>query len=147
MILIVEDNADIAEMFKIAIEREDIAQCFIVTSAVAALAWIAHKSWRLILLDIGLRGHLDGNDVLREMARCGYNHPVIVMTGDSMTFDRSLYPGIRLILRKPVSPKELVTLIREHMTLNGENHGAGGLKREGWFKRVWQAIRGTGNAS
>lgn len=133
MIFIAEDDPAIAEFIRWSLA--DVAEVRVFATGRHLLTALSVSRPRLVILDITLECELTGNDVLREMARRGIDVPVIVMTGDATTFDRSLYPHVRHVLQKPIRVDVLQAQAREHMELNGE-------KRPHWLRRVLDRVRG-----
>ena len=86
-ILIVDDDANIAELIALYLTKECF-QCEIAEDGETALE--KHQSFQpdLILLDIMLPG-IDGYDVLREI-RKQYTTPVIMLSAKGETFDKVL---------------------------------------------------------
>ena len=110
-ILIVDDDANIAELIALYLTKECF-QCEIAEDGETALE--KHQSFQpdLILLDIMLPG-IDGYDVLREI-RKQYTTPVIMLSAKGETFDKVL--GLELgaddYIIKPFDTKELVARVR-----------------------------------
>ena len=110
-ILIVDDDANIAELIALYLTKECF-QCEIAEDGESALE--KHQSFQpdLILLDIMLPG-IDGYDVLREI-RKQYTTPVIMLSAKGETFDKVL--GLELgaddYIIKPFDSKELVARVK-----------------------------------
>ena len=110
-ILIVDDDANIAELIALYLTKECF-QCEIAEDGETALE--KHQSFQpdLILLDIMLPG-IDGYDVLREI-RKQYTTPVIMLSAKGETFDKVL--GLELgaddYIIKPFDSKELVARVK-----------------------------------
>ena len=110
-ILIVDDDANIAELISLYLTKECF-QCEIAEDGETALE--KHQSFQpdLILLDIMLPG-IDGYDVLREI-RKQYTTPVIMLSAKGETFDKVL--GLELgaddYIIKPFDSKELVARVK-----------------------------------
>lgn len=110
-ILIVDDDANIAELISLYLTKECF-QCEIAENGENALA--QHESFQpdLILLDIMLPG-IDGYDVCREI-RKKYNTPIIMLSAKGEVFDKVL--GLELgaddYLIKPFDTKEMVARVK-----------------------------------
>lgn len=146
MILIAEDDTDVAVFLKLLIESHEIGECHITPSCADALVLINHYEYRLILLDIRLRGYLSGNDFLREIATKQANIPIIVVTGDPGKFDWSLYPQVRQVIAKPIiNQAAFLAVVREQMRLNGHAKGAEHASDDKpflpWWKRLWARVK------
>jgi DNA-binding response OmpR family regulator len=111
MILVVDDDADLVDVVRSALEREGFA----VDDAgdgETALTKIAGTGPELVVLDLGLP-RLRGLDVLRRV-REDNAVPVIVLSGMSDEADRivGLELGADDYVVKPFSPRELVARVR-----------------------------------
>ena len=81
----------------------------------------------VILLDIGLRGKLNGIDVLKEIRKLpGYaNVPMIAFTAFAMAGDREkfLSEGFNDYISKPFTKEELFALVEKNLLNNDKtNH-------------------------
>ena len=114
-IVVVEDELDVANLVKHAIERGGDASVEIVTSGAAALQVVAKAPPDLLILDLNLPG-LDGTEVCRMVrARPASAHlPIIMLTARTDESDRVL--GLDLgaddYITKPFSPRELAARVR-----------------------------------
>jgi DNA-binding response OmpR family regulator len=104
-ILIVEDDADLRRMFRMAliVAGYDVEEA---GDGIEALQLVENRTPDLVVLDLILRA-LDGLSVQQELAaRALTQHiPVVIVTGST------LEPGglnVACVLRKPVMPDELV---------------------------------------
>jgi DNA-binding response OmpR family regulator len=111
VILVVDDDVDLVDLVRSALEREGFAvdeAC----DGEAALVKIAGDAPELIVLDLGLP-KVRGLDVLRQV-RTDNSVPVIVLSGLADETDRIL--GLELgaddYVVKPFSPRELVARVR-----------------------------------
>jgi len=112
-ILIVEDEADIAELIALHLEREG-HETFRVSNGLQALpAALQHMS-DLIVLDLMLPG-LDGVQVFKRLRADTRTAgiPVVILTARSQVVDKiaGLELGADDYLSKPFSPRELVLRI------------------------------------
>lgn len=110
-ILIVDDDANIAELISLYLTKECF-QCEIAGDGETALT--KHESFHpdLILLDIMLPG-IDGYDVCREI-RKQYTTPIIMLSAKGKVFDKVL--GLELgaddYMIKPFDSKEMVARVK-----------------------------------
>jgi two-component system catabolic regulation response regulator CreB len=110
-ILIVEDEASIAETLVYALRTEGFAPQWVTTGA-AALESLRTQEIALVVLDVGLPD-MSGFDVCREIRR--HNHvPVLFLTSRSAEIDRvvGLELGADDYVAKPFSPRELTARVR-----------------------------------
>jgi DNA-binding response OmpR family regulator len=114
-VLVVEDEADVANLVKHALERGGDAEVDIAVTAAGALDAIAKAPPDLVVLDLNLPG-LDGTEVCRRLrARpATATMPIIMLTARTEESDRVL--GLDLgaddYLTKPFSPRELAARVR-----------------------------------
>jgi DNA-binding response OmpR family regulator len=111
MILVVDDDLDLVDVVRSALEREGFAVDDAGDGA-TALDKIADDEPELVVLDLGLP-KVRGLDVLRQV-RADNAVPVIVLSGRSEEADRiiGLELGADDYVVKPFSPKELVARVR-----------------------------------
>ncbi|MBI3886296.1 MAG: two-component system response regulator CreB [Opitutae bacterium] len=130
-ILVVEDEAAIAETMVYALQTEGFAPLWKTTGR-DALAALAAQPVALIVLDVGLPD-MSGFDVCREIRRRGTT-PVIFLTARSSEVDKivGLELGADDYLAKPFSPRELTARVRAVLRRsNGASHG-GKAPAAGW---------------
>jgi DNA-binding response OmpR family regulator len=114
-IMVVEDEIDVANLVKHALERGGDASVEIVASGAAALQSVARAVPDLLILDLNLPG-LDGTEVCRILrARPASSQlPIIMLTARTDEPDRVL--GLDLgaddYVTKPFSPRELAARVR-----------------------------------
>jgi two-component system catabolic regulation response regulator CreB len=110
-ILVVEDEAAIAETITYALQTEGFAPVWKTTGR-DALAVLAAQPVALVVLDVGLPDR-SGLDVCREL-RQRHTVPVIFLTARSGEVDKivGLELGADDYLAKPFSPRELTARIR-----------------------------------
>ncbi len=110
-ILVVEDEASIAETIVYALQTEGFVPLWKTTGR-EALAVLAAQPVALVVLDIGLPD-MSGFDVCRELQRTG-RVPVIFLTARSGEVDKivGLELGADDYLAKPFSPRELTARVR-----------------------------------
>jgi CheY-like chemotaxis protein len=107
-ILIVEDDADLRRLFRVALSVAGYA----VEEAgdgVEALQLIENRQPDLVVLDLMLRA-LDGISVQQELAaRAITRHiPIVVVTGSTIDLANL---DVACVLRKPIMPDELVKTV------------------------------------
>jgi len=132
VIVIVEDEAAIAETIVYALQTEGFVPLWLETGA-AALATIRQQPVALVVLDVGLPD-MNGFDVCREIQRLR-PVPVIFLTARSGEVDRivGLELGADDYLAKPFSPRELTARVRAVLRrTNGSSGAASGLTPGDW---------------
>ena len=111
-IVIVEDDPNIADLVELYLRRDGYRP-FQAGTGERALEVIAERRPKLILLDVGLPGDLDGLDVCRAV-RAGSDVPIVFLTARDDEVDRVL--GLELgaddYVTKPFSPRELVARVK-----------------------------------
>lgn len=111
-ILLVEDDGSLASGLKLALERAGYALEH-VADGLAAVAALAHNSFDLAILDLGLP-RLDGIEVLARVRRSGNALPVLVLSARDAVRDRieALDLGADDYLIKPFDVDELLARVR-----------------------------------
>ncbi|HEY9790753.1 MAG TPA: response regulator transcription factor [Candidatus Obscuribacterales bacterium] len=111
-ILLVEDNAQLAEQVKAWLQYEEhIVE--VATEGDDALDRLRHYHYDLIILDWMLPG-MEGIEVCRRLRERGFKIPVLMLTGRSALTDTTagLDGGADDYMTKPVVPAELSARIR-----------------------------------
>jgi len=110
-ILVVEDEATVAEVVGRYLEREGYKVRHVADGA-TAMAAVADFRPHLIVLDVMLP-HRDGREICREI-RTGGSTPVIMLTAHGEETDKILGLGIGAddYVTKPFSPGELVARVK-----------------------------------
>jgi len=114
-VVVVEDDPNIADLLEMYL-RQDGFRVVRAADGAAALEVIGREEPRLVLLDIGLPGEVDGLAVCRTLrsARKTASLPVIVVTARDTELDRVL--GLELgaddYVTKPFSPREVVARVK-----------------------------------
>jgi DNA-binding response OmpR family regulator len=127
MILVVDDDADLVDVVRSALEREGFA-VDAAGDGETALTKIAGADPELVVLDLGLP-KLRGLEVLRRV-RADNAVPVIVLSGMSDEADRivGLELGADDYVVKPFSPRELVARVRSVLRRTRGTAAAGRLE-------------------
>lgn len=146
-ILIVEDEAEIAELEKDYLELSDF-QVDICNEGTSGLQAAINGDYDLVILDLMLPG-IDGFEICRNI-RETKNIPIIMVSAKKDDIDkiRGLGLGADDYLTKPFSPSELVARVKAHMSRYERLVGAGtkaindiieirGLKIDKTARRVW----------
>ena len=111
-IVVVEDDPHIADLIELYL-RQDGHRVIQAGSGDEGLQAIAREQPRLVILDIGLPGHLDGFEVCRQL-RSSSRVPVLMLTARDEEIDRIL--GLELgaddYVTKPFSPRELAARVK-----------------------------------
>ena len=111
-IMLVEDDPSIAGLVELYLQDAGfrVAQA---DNGERALALIRSRPPKLVILDIGLAGELDGLDVCRQL-RATSDVPIVLLTARDTEIDRVL--GLELgaddYVTKPFSPRELVARVK-----------------------------------
>jgi two-component system, OmpR family, response regulator MtrA len=113
-VLIVDDDAALAEMLTIVLRNEGFEPVVCPTGD-RALSMVREHRPELVLLDLMLPGK-DGIDVCREI-RAESGVPIVMLTAKNDTVDvvLGLESGADDYIVKPFKPKELVARIRARM--------------------------------
>ena len=113
-VLVVDDDAALAEMLTIVLENEGFEPIVCSTGDAALAAFHEHKP-DIILLDLMLPG-IGGIDVCRAI-RAESGVPIVMLTAKSDTVDvvLGLESGADDYVVKPFKPKELIARIRARM--------------------------------
>jgi len=110
-VLVVEDELNIANVVRIALER-DGHRVVVVRTGEEALAELTRHPIALIVLDLGLPG-MDGLEVCRRV-RARSSLPIIMLTARDEEADRvaGLELGADDYVPKPFSPRELAARVK-----------------------------------
>jgi DNA-binding response OmpR family regulator len=111
-IVVVEDDPNIADLVELYLRRDGF-RVLQATDAGRALEIVGTERPRLVVLDLGLPGQMDGFDACRRL-RDGGAVPVLILTARDSEIDRVL--GLELgaddYVTKPFSPRELVARVK-----------------------------------
>jgi DNA-binding response OmpR family regulator len=111
-ILIVDDDADIAEIIAFALSK-DRHQTTTVHSGSHALTLLEREQFDLIILDV-MMPRVDGYEVCRLVRQKDASTPIIMLTAKDSESDkvRGLDLGADDYVTKPFSPRELLARVR-----------------------------------
>jgi DNA-binding response OmpR family regulator len=111
-IVVVEDDTNIADLLDMYLRREGF-RVIQTDNGRDGLDRIDRERPRLVILDVGLAGDLDGLEVCRTL-RTKSDVPVIILTARDGEIDRVL--GLELgaddYVTKPFSPREIVARVK-----------------------------------
>lgn len=111
-IVVVEDDPNIADLVDLYLRRDGY-RVILAPDGRAGLDAVANEDPRLVVLDVGLPGGLDGLEVCRRI-RASAAVPVIMLTARDSEVDRVL--GLELgaddYVTKPFSPRELAARVK-----------------------------------
>lgn len=111
-ILIVEDEVLVAEDVASDLESDGYEVTDIAISSQEALASIAKKTPHIILMDINIKGELDGIETAEQINK-KVNIPIIYVTSNnsSQFVERAITTGPHAFLTKPYNYKDLLIAI------------------------------------
>ena len=122
-IVVVEDDPHIADLLDMYLRREGF-RVLLASDAQRGLELVELEKPRLVVLDVGLPGELDGLDLCRRIRTAG-DTPIVMVTARDDEIDRVL--GLELgaddYIGKPFSPRELVARVKAVLRRTG-NAGA-----------------------
>ncbi|WP_432890940.1 response regulator [Kribbella sp. CA-245084] len=131
LVLVVEDEAAIAEVIELYLRRDGFDVRTESDGEAALAAWRRLRPVAVVL-DIGLPGR-DGADVCRTMRAAGDWTPVLFVTARDDEVDRLL--GLELgaddYITKPFSPRELAARVRTVLRRTAGGVSAGGAQAAG----------------
>ncbi|MEY2403077.1 MAG: hypothetical protein QOD38_628 [Acidimicrobiaceae bacterium] len=111
-VVLIEDDAHIADLVTLYLDQAGF-RVYQATDGVTGLRTIADRNPKLVILDVGLPGELDGLEVCRRL-RSTTDLPIIMLTARDGEIDRVL--GLELgaddYVTKPFSPRELVARVK-----------------------------------
>lgn len=114
LLLVVEDDGNLAELLKYNLEKAGY-RCRLAVSGEDALRQLAERNFDLVLLDIMLPG-IDGFEVCRKMRQHQLYRelPIVMLTAKGEEIDKVLgfELGIDDYVVKPFSPRELTLRVR-----------------------------------
>ncbi len=111
-VVVVEDDPHIADLVELYL-RQDGFRVIQAADGEAGMAAVRNQSPRLVILDVGLPGKLDGLEVCRRLRNTG-DVPIIMLTARDDEVDRIL--GLELgaddYVTKPFAPRELAARVK-----------------------------------
>jgi len=111
-VVVVEDDPHIADLVELYL-RQDGFRVIQAADGEAGMAAVRNQSPRLVILDVGLPGKLDGLEVCRRL-RTTDDVPIIMLTARDDEIDRIL--GLELgaddYVTKPFAPRELAARVK-----------------------------------
>jgi CheY-like chemotaxis protein len=112
-VLVVEDDPDLRRMYRTALSLAGF-EIIEAHDGLSALHVLEQRSAKLVILDLMLPT-IDGLTVQQEIAaQAGTRDiPVLIVTGSQLPLDDVKVP---CILRKPVSPEDLISAVRRCLT-------------------------------
>jgi len=111
-VVLIEDDPNIADLVDLYL-RNDGYRVYQAANGEAGLALVRDRRPKLVILDVGLPGELDGLGVCREL-RAHSDVPIIMLTARDGEIDRvlGLEMGADDYVTKPFSPRELVARVK-----------------------------------
>jgi DNA-binding response OmpR family regulator len=111
-VVLIEDDPNIADLVDLYL-RNDGYRVYQASNGEAGLALVRDRNPKLVILDVGLPGELDGLGVCREL-RGHSDIPIIMLTARDGEIDRvlGLEMGADDYVTKPFSPRELVARVK-----------------------------------
>jgi DNA-binding response OmpR family regulator len=112
-VVVVEDDPNIADLVDMYLRREGY-RVFLCPDGESGLKTIADRTPRVVVLDVGLPGEIDGLELCRRLRADGRDLGIIMLTARDGEVDRVL--GLELgaddYVTKPFSPRELVARVK-----------------------------------
>jgi len=125
-IVVIEDDHHISDLVAMYL-RKDGFRVVQADDAERGLAAIDRESPRLVIVDLGLPGELDGLDVCRRLTAAEPAVPVLILSARDDEVDRIL--GLELgaddYVTKPFSARELVARVHAILRRSGAQAGPG----------------------
>ena len=124
-IVVIEDDHHISDLVAMYLRRDGF-RVVQADDAERGLAAIGRESPRLVIVDLGLPGELDGLDVCRQLAAAVPPVPVLILSARDDEVDRIL--GLELgaddYVTKPFSARELVARVHAILRRTGTTGSA-----------------------
>jgi DNA-binding response OmpR family regulator len=124
-IVVIEDDHHISDLVAMYLRRDGF-RVVQADDAERGLAAVGRESPRLVIVDLGLPGELDGLDVCRHLASASPPVPVLILSARDDEVDRIL--GLELgaddYVTKPFSARELVARVHAILRRSGAAGGA-----------------------
>lgn len=111
-VVVVEDDHNISDLVDLYLRREGF-RVIQAADGESGLAAVSRERPRMVILDVGLPGGLDGIEVCRRL-RGTSDVPVLMLTARDSEVDRvlGLEMGADDYVTKPFSPRELVARVK-----------------------------------
>jgi DNA-binding response OmpR family regulator len=111
-VVLVEDDVHIADLVSLYLDQSGF-RVYRADNGTDGLQVVADRNPRLVILDVGLPGEIDGLEMCRRLRKSS-DVPVIILTARDEEIDRIL--GLELgaddYVTKPFSPRELVARVK-----------------------------------
>jgi DNA-binding response OmpR family regulator len=112
-VVVVEDDQNIADLVELYLRQEGFRVVQAATGERGIQA-VRDQRPRMVILDVGLPGGIDGLEVCRRLRAAGGDVPILMLTARDGEIDRVL--GLELgaddYLTKPFAPRELVARVK-----------------------------------
>lgn len=107
-ILIVEDERIVAEDIKSSLQNQGYSVCAIVSSGMEAIEKTREKKPELVLMDINIKGEMDGIETARQIRNL-YGTPIVFLTAfsDEETIERAKITDPYGYIIKPFDERNL----------------------------------------
>ncbi|MGM0770263.1 MAG: response regulator [Halobacteriota archaeon] len=121
-IVVVEDELIVGMMIKLKLEKMGYTVAGVASRAKAAISMVKDVQPALILMDVRLKGGIDGIDTAMEI-RKSYSTPIVFVTGDSSkeTRERADMVGHQGYLTKPFMDEDLGNIVHSVFYNSVEN--------------------------
>src|SRR5947199_5610274 len=111
-VVVVEDDRNIADLVELYL-REEGFRVVQATDGEGGIAAARDQQARMVILDVGLPGGVDGREVCRRLRAAG-DVPILMLTARDGEIDRvlGLEMGADDYVTKPFAPRELVARVK-----------------------------------
>ena len=111
-VVVIEDDHNISDLVDLYLRRDGF-RVIQAGDGASGLEAVAREKPRLVILDVGLPGGMDGIEVCRRLRQSG-SLPVLMLTARDAEVDRvlGLEMGADDYVTKPFSPRELVARVK-----------------------------------